>query len=318
MSETRADRRVGADRSRRRFEVSGLVQGVGFRPFVYVTASELGLSGTVANASSGVVIEVEGDSGAVAEFGRRLVADAPPMAAIESVRAAVVAPRGGNGFSIEGSASGEGRTLASPDVALCDECLAELIDPGDRRYRHPFITCTNCGPRFTIITGLPYDRASTTMAGFAMCEACRREYDDPRDRRFHAQPIACPDCGPTLQLVGGPGRADLRETGDSALRRACALLAEGRIVAVKGLGGYHLAVDARNEDAVAELRRRKRRGDKPFAVMARDVATCERLVEAGRGRAPPADRVPQADRAAAPAAARRGRPLRGAGAPTWA
>jgi hydrogenase maturation protein HypF len=152
-----------------------------------------------------------------------------------------------------------------------------MSDPADRRHRHPFITCTNCGPRFTIITGLPYDRATTTMAGFAMCGACRREYDDPHDRRFHAQPIACPDCGPTLELVAGPdeGRS---ATGDDALRAARTLLAEGAIVAVKGLGGYHLAVDARNEEAVAELRRRKQRGDKPFAVMARDVTSAEGLV----------------------------------------
>ena len=263
-----------SDRVRRRFDVFGLVQGVGFRPFVYVTASELGLSGSVSNTPSGIVVEVEGTADAVDSFGRRLTHDAPPLAEVEGVHASDLPVRGGTGFTIEDSAGGPGRTLASPDVAVCDDCLAELADPTDRRYRHPFITCTNCGPRFTIITALPYDRATTTMAGFTMCDACRREYDDPADRRFHAQPIACPACGPTLELIA----AGVRETGDDAVRQARGLLAEGRVVAVKGLGGYHLACDARDEQAVAELRRRKQRGDKPFAVMARDVDVARRLV----------------------------------------
>ena len=261
-------------RIRSRFEVSGLVQGVGFRPFVYVTASELGLTGSVANTPSGVAIEVEGPPTAVAELRRRLAHSAPPLANVEEVTESRQPPRGGTGFTIENSATGTGRTLASPDVATCDDCLRELADPADRRHRHPFITCTNCGPRFTIITGLPYDRDATTMAGFAMCETCRREYDDPTDRRFHAQPIACPDCGPTLELVGNGSRA----VGDDAVRRARDLLARGLIVAVKGLGGYHLACDARNEKAVAELRRRKQRGDKPFAVMVRDAEVAAGLV----------------------------------------
>ncbi|MGI9156979.1 MAG: acylphosphatase [Marmoricola sp.] len=229
-------------RVRRRFEVFGLVQGVGFRPFVYVTACQLGLTGVVGNAPSGVVVEVEGDLEGVVAFRRRLVDDAPPMAAVERVVESAVAPCGGTGFTIEHTTGGEGRTLASPDVAVCGDCLAELADPGNRRHRHPLITCTNCGPRFTIITSLPYDRAATTMADFAMCEACLSEYVDPADRRFHAQLIACPDCGPTLELVG----TDLQETGEVALQTARALLAVGRIVAVKGLGGYHLACDARN------------------------------------------------------------------------
>jgi hydrogenase maturation protein HypF len=263
-----------ASRVRRRYDVFGLVQGVGFRPFVYVTASALGLAGSVANTPSGVVVEVEGDPDAVDAFGRRLVEDAPPLAEVEGVHEAEVPVHGGTGFTIERTGDGPGRTLASPDVAVCEDCLREMADPLDRRYRHPFISCTNCGPRFTIITALPYDRAGTTMAGFAMCDACRAEYDDPGDRRFHAQPIACPDCGPTLELVG-PG---LRETGDAAVRRARDLLAQGRIVAVKGLGGYHLACDARNEAAVTELRRRKQRGDKPFAVMVRDLDVARGLV----------------------------------------
>lgn len=264
------------ERTRRRFEVSGLVQGVGFRPFVYVTASELGLSGHVANTPAGVVVEVEGDPRSVQDFGRRLSADAPPLAQVTEVRESWCEPVGGTGFAIADSDSdrGQGRTLASPDVATCADCLAELIDPDNRRHRHPFITCTNCGPRFTIITALPYDRASTTMAGFPLCDACRREYDDPADRRFHAQPIACHDCGPTMELVGA-GEA---VTGDAAVQQARELIADGRVVAVKGLGGYHLACDARNEQAVAELRRRKRRGDKPFAVMVRDLGTAAELV----------------------------------------
>ncbi|MEO7352578.1 MAG: carbamoyltransferase HypF, partial [Marmoricola sp.] len=261
-------------RIRRRFEVLGLVQGVGFRPFVYVTASELGLSGTVANTPFGVVVEVEGEPDAVDMFGRRLVEDAPPMAQVEGLTESEVATLGGTGFTIEHSSGGEGRTLASPDVALCEDCLAELTDPVNRRHRHPFITCTNCGPRFTIIGSLPYDRASTTMAAFEMCEACRHEYDDPTDRRFHAQPIACPECGPTLELIGSGFEA----RGETALQEARELLATGRILAVKGLGGYHLACDAGNEEAVAELRRRKRRGDKPFALMVRDAPTAQRLV----------------------------------------
>jgi hydrogenase maturation protein HypF len=259
-----------ATRVRRRFDVFGLVQGVGFRPFVYATASALGLSGSVSNTPAGVVVEVVGVPDAVDSFARRLVEDAPPLAEVQGVHESELETRGGTGFHIGPSTAGAGRTLASPDVAVCDDCLAELADPLDRRYRHPFISCTNCGPRFTIITGLPYDRASTTMADFDMCEACRREYDDPADRRFHAQPVACPDCGPTLELVGRPG-ASLHAFGDDAVRRARDLLAAGSIVAVKGLGGYHLACDARNEDAVRELRRRKRRGAKPFAVMARDL-----------------------------------------------
>ena len=228
---------------RRRFAVSGLVQGVGFRPFAYVTAAALALAGSVANTGDGVVVEVEGDPDAVREYGRRLRADAPPLAMVTAraasrscrSRAAPASP------SPRPAADGPARTLASPDVATCADCLRELRDPADRRYRHPFITCTNCGPRFTIITGLPYDRAATTMAGFAMCAACRAEYDDPADRRFHAQPIACPDCGPRLELRTADGVAHA-----DPLRTARELLAAGRIVAVKGLGGYHLACDARN------------------------------------------------------------------------
>lgn len=261
-----------ARRLRRRYTVSGLVQGVGFRPFAYATASALALSGSVANTADGVVIEVEGDADAVHDYGRRLRSDAPPLAMVTNVQADDLPPLGGTGFTIETSRDGgPARTLASPDVAICADCLRELRDPADRRYRHPFITCTNCGPRFTIIESLPYDRAATTMAGFPMCPACEGEYSDPADRRFHAQPIACPACGPKLELIPAAAEDPL-----VAGRR---LLAEGRIVAIKGLGGYHLACDARNASAVAELRRRKQRGGKPFAVMVADVETARRVAE---------------------------------------
>jgi hydrogenase maturation protein HypF len=268
-------------RLRRRFEVHGVVQGVGFRPFVYVTASRLSLSGSVANTSAGVVIEVEGEADAVEEFGRLLRAEPPPLAVVADVQQRDLPERGGTGFTIEdSSADGRARTLVSPDVAVCADCLAELNDPADRRYRHPFITCTHCGPRYTIVTGTPYDRAATTMAGFPMCADCRAEYEDPTDRRFHAQPIACHACGPRLELVRKDG-APL--SGEEALQAARELLAAGAIVAVKGLGGYHLACDARNDAAVAELRRRKRRGDKPFAVMAADLRTARDLVDIDAG-----------------------------------
>jgi hydrogenase maturation protein HypF len=236
---------VSEERVRQRLEVRGVVQGVGFRPFVYVTASALSLSGSVANNTGGVVIEVEGDSGAVGQFVVRLREQAPPLAVIESIRSVDLPVIGGTGFTIaESQQHGGVHTLVSADVASCADCRREVADPGDRRYRHPFITCTNCGPRFSIITGLPYDRPATTMAGFVMCPACEREYHDPSDRRFHAQPIACHDCGPRLSLVL-PGQ-DRPRAGEQALAGARALLAAGRILAVKGLGGYHLACDAGN------------------------------------------------------------------------
>jgi len=265
-----------ASRARQRFRVRGVVQGVGFRPFVYATASRLGLTGSVGNDSTGVVIEVEGAATDLVEFADRLTADAPPLAVIDDLEVHDLPPVGGTGFHIAASTqAARSRTLASPDVATCADCLRELADPADRRFRHPFITCTNCGPRFTIIEQLPYDRAATTMAGFAMCARCEAEYVDPADRRFHAQPIACPDCGPRLELVM-PGRE--ARLGEDALAAARTMLAAGAVVAVKGLGGYHLACDASNEQAVAELRRRKQRGAKPFAVMVRDLDHARDLV----------------------------------------
>ncbi len=266
-----------AVRHRRRIVVTGVVQGVGFRPFVYARASRHGLSGWVRNDANGVVVEVEGDPDALAAFVTALRDDAPPLAVVETVHVTEVPPQGGTSFAIGSTDStGTVRTLASPDIAMCADCEAELRDPRNRRYRHPFITCTNCGPRFTIITGLPYDRPTTTMAAFPMCEPCAAEYADPADRRFHAQTIACPDCGPRLELVDTEGRSS---TGEKALAEARTQLAAGRIVAVKGIGGYHLACDATDADAVAELRRRKQRGAKPFAVMVPDLDTARLLVE---------------------------------------
>ncbi|MFG2306393.1 carbamoyltransferase HypF [Actinacidiphila glaucinigra] len=266
---------------RRRVLVRGVVQGVGFRPFVFGLARELGLAGHVGNTGDGVVAEVEGAPGAVAAFCDRIGAEAPPLAVVESVSHRPVPLAGGTDFTISPSRPGDGasRTLVSPDTATCEACLAELRDPGDRRHRHPFITCTHCGPRFTIVTGLPYDRPNTTMARFPMCVKCRAEYEDPADRRFHAQPVSCHDCGPRLRLVL-PG-ADRAGREGEPVARARRLLAAGAVVAVKGLGGYHLACDAGNAESVRLLRARKNRGDKPFALMARDLADIEGLAHVG-------------------------------------
>ncbi|MFE3193845.1 carbamoyltransferase HypF [Nocardia sp. NPDC059240] len=247
-----------------------MVQGVGFRPFVYTTAAELSLTGAVSNDSGGVIIEIEGAPADLDEFVQRVRTRPPPLAVVEAIECAPLPVRGGTGFHIAATTrGGAGRTLASPDVAICAECAADLRDPGNRRYRHPFVNCTNCGPRFTIIASLPYDRDRTSMAGFPMCARCAAEYADPADRRFHAQPIACPDCGPRLSY-SGPG-------GGDPITAARDLLRAGGILAVKGIGGYHLACDAADESAVAELRRRKHRGDKPFAVMTPDLATARRI-----------------------------------------
>ncbi|MFG2456646.1 carbamoyltransferase HypF [Streptomyces sp. NPDC048523] len=264
---------------RRRVTVRGVVQGVGFRPYLYGLATELALAGHVTNTPEGVVAEVEGNASAVARFCDLIAAQAPPLARVEAVHHREMPPIGGTGFTILTSRTGgPARTLVSPDSATCADCLAELAAPADRRYRHPFVNCTHCGPRFTIVTGVPYDRANTTMAGFAMCADCAREYEDPADRRFHAQPVACPACGPRLKLVLDQ-EARLGEVeGTDPVTGARALLKRGAILAVKGLGGYHLACDASNQEAVALLRRRKARGDKPFAVMARTADDVRHLV----------------------------------------
>lgn len=263
-----------SDPVRRRFTVTGVVQGVGFRPFVHRLATELGLSGLVGNDTGAVFLEVQGDRSRVEEFGRLLCAEAPPLASISGVSIAEVALAPGPGFSIVDSETVSGAsTPIPPDIAVCDECLAELFDPHDRRYRHPFVTCTNCGPRFTIIRALPYDRPATTMAGFAMCARCATEYHDPTDRRFHAQPIACPDCGPTLWFTSNTGRVDGSDAALAATQRA---LAEGAVVAIKGVGGYHLACMVNDDATLDRLRGRKARGAKPFAVLVRDLDIARR------------------------------------------
>ncbi|WP_369204000.1 carbamoyltransferase HypF [Streptomyces sp. PU-14G] len=276
----------GAERSR--VLVRGVVQGVGFRPYVYGLAGRLGLAGHVTNTGEGVVAEVEGAREAVAAFRQRVGSEAPPLAVVESVTHEPLPPLGGSGFRIVASRSGGTpsalSTLVAPDIATCRACLRELADPADRRHRHPFVTCTDCGPRFTLVTGLPYDRANTTMAGFAMCERCAREYEDPADRRFHAQPVSCHDCGPRARLLvpRAPGAGTgWTEHGGDPVAEARRLLARGAVVAVKGLGGYHLACDAADEESVRLLRRRKARGDKPFAVMARDPADVEAFAAVG-------------------------------------
>src|SRR5215207_5398589 len=262
--------------TRTRVRVEGIVQGVGFRPFVHALAGRLGLAGLVGNDAGGVFVEVEGAAASVERFLEALAAEAPPLAVIERVTATPLAPTGGRGFTIAPSqAGGERQALVSPDTATCDDCLRELADPADRRYRYPFVNCTNCGPRFTIVTDVPYDRPATTMAGFAMCADCAREYHDPADRRFHAQPVCCPACGPALRLLDADGKP---VSGDPVEATATAL-ADGLVVAVKGLGGYHLAADAASEAAVGALRARKHRENKPFAVMVAGLDEARRLCE---------------------------------------
>ncbi len=256
-------------RVRSRIRVEGIVQGVGFRPFVHALAGEYGLGGFVGNDEAGVFIEAEGDPTALDAFVAALRLRPPVLASVERVVAAPAVPNGDRDFVIVTSSSAGPRdALVSADTATCDDCLAEIADPDDRRYAYPFTNCTNCGPRFTIVQSVPYDRAATTMSGFAMCAECAAEYHDPGDRRFHAQPVCCPACGPTLRFLDASGRA---VDGDP-VAVAASWLAAGRVLAVKGLGGYHLAVDAASEHAVATLRARKHREDKPFAVMARDLA----------------------------------------------
>ncbi|MDG3005439.1 carbamoyltransferase HypF [Paludisphaera mucosa] len=249
-------------------QVRGVVQGVGFRPFVHGLAGRLGLTGSVRNSASDVLIDVEGDDRSLGRFFRRLSTDSPPLSRIDEIRREATTPRrdGVGTFVIEASERGGGDAMEfPPDVATCMDCLAELFDPDDRRHLHPFINCTSCGPRWTVIEAAPYDRASTTMARFAMCSACRAEYDDPRDRRFHAQPNCCPGCGPRLRWEGeGAGSGD-------PLDDAVAAFLAGRIGAVKGVGGYHLACDARARSAVEELRRRKMRDEKPMAILVADL-----------------------------------------------
>ncbi len=263
------------ERIRTGVRVEGIVQGVGFRPFVYSLATGLGLGGLVGNDASGVFAEVEGAPAAVAEFLVRLQRDPPPLARIERVATTALAPDGSTAFSIAPSEpGGPRRALVSPDTATCADCLRELADPADRRFGYPFINCTNCGPRFTIVRGVPYDRPLTTMAAFGMCARCAAEYHDPANRRFHAQPVCCPACGPQLLLTWRDGT----KVGGDPIAEAAGMLRDGQILAVKGLGGYHLACDAASEPAAAALRARKHREDKPFAIMAADLGQAGRLV----------------------------------------
>ena len=268
-----------AARRRARVRVEGTVQGVGFRPYVYRLAQSLALDGFVLNDSRGVLVEVEGDSVGVAAFVERLGGEAPPLAVIERVRCEDVSPTGASGFEIrESPRGGLPDAPVTPDSATCADCLAELFDPADRRFRYPFTNCTNCGPRFTIVRGIPYDRPYTTMSGFRMCASCQAEYDDPGDRRFHAQPNACPQCGPSVALLDAAGSAvDLGGARDAIAALARELL-DGRIAALKGIGGFHLACRADDEDAVARLRARKHREDKPFALMPADLEMARGLV----------------------------------------
>lgn len=301
---------------RQQWRITGVVQGVGFRPHVHRLASALDLVGTVANEDAAVVVDVQGPPDRVAEFGHRVRADAPPLARIEGAEAVAATPiEGASGFAIVASReqAGAGReapppVFVAPDVGTCPACLAEVLDPTDRRYRHPFANCTDCGPRYTVIRDLPYDRPATTMAGFAMCAACAAEYADPTDRRYHAQPVSCPACGPQMAFEGParsaeaeapgptriePGRpaadggtggddrgAAPRVSGtDAVLTAVQATLAAGGTVALKGLGGYHLVCDATRPDAVRLLRERKGRGDKPFAVMVPDLDAARALAD---------------------------------------
>ncbi|WP_158016146.1 carbamoyltransferase HypF [Mycobacterium basiliense] len=262
---------------RQRFAVRGVVQGVGFRPFVHRIASELGLAGFVGNDSGAVFVEVQGNPAAVERFARRLRVEAPPLARISSIAVVDIAAQAGCAadFRIVVSQPVEGPpTPIPPDVAVCDDCVAEMFDPRNRRYRHPFVTCTNCGPRLTVIRALPYDRPATTMSVFAMCERCAAEYHDPADRRFHAQPIACPDCGPSLWFRSDAGHVI---GSDAALAATQQALAAGAAVAIKGIGGYHLACAVDDHTAVSALRSRKGRGGKPFAMLVRNLDVARRF-----------------------------------------
>ncbi|HEY1581660.1 MAG TPA: carbamoyltransferase HypF, partial [Chthoniobacterales bacterium] len=244
----------------------GAVQGVGFRPFVYRLATELNLKGWVINSAQGVFIEVEGSPNELASFSKRLLAEKPSRALIQSCESLPVAASGEKKFEIRESTDEGGKTaLILPDLAPCADCLREIFSPNDRRFRYPFTNCTNCGPRFSIIESLPYDRANTSMKQFAMCEECAREYHDPVDRRFHAEPTACPRCGPRLQLCDSLGKN--LATADHALQQAAKEIRHGKIIALKGVGGFQLLVDARQEEAIHRLRARKHREEKPFAVM---------------------------------------------------
>lgn len=267
------------DRIRRRIQVSGVVQGVGFRPYVYRLAAEANVAGHISNDTAGVTIEIEGAADAVEAFLKRLPSEAPPLSHISSVTVTEIAVTEENGFRITASTSrGAVVTQIPADAATCLDCTRELLDPADRRYRYPFINCTNCGPRFTITRSIPYDRPHTSMARFRMCALCQAEYDDPLNRRFHAQPNACWQCGPQLSLADAEGR---RIGSSDPVEETIRRLARGEILAIKGIGGFHLAVDATNESAVQRLRERKHRYGKPLAIMLRDLDAVHTLCDLG-------------------------------------
>jgi hydrogenase maturation protein HypF len=266
----------------RRITLSGTVQGVGFRPFVYRLAHETGIAGRVRNDASGVTIEAFGSDAALDTFVARLRTDRPPASVVEALAVEPIAAERVAGFEIVTSGgAAERRVAIPPDLGLCADCARELADPADRRHGYPFTNCTNCGPRFTIALGVPYDRPATTMAGFTMCPTCAREYGDPLDRRFHAQPNACPACGPKVTLVDPSGAPVPLDGGADAIEALGLALAEGAIAAVKGIGGYHLACDATSSDAVRKLRLRKRREEKPLAVMVRGLDEARALADLG-------------------------------------
>jgi len=268
---------------RRHLDVSGIVQGVGFRPYIYRLARERRLAGAIHNTSSGVSVEIEGTPELVEDFLLCIRSEAPPLARITEISVRNVACRGEREFRIVPTRGGEAvRTLISPDVATCADCVRELLDPKDRRYRYAFINCTNCGPRFTITRNLPYDRPSTSMAVFPMCAACQAEYDDPLNRRFHAQPNACWECGPKLEVWNADG-GEIENV--DPIRHTISRLRAGEIVAIKGLGGFHLAADATNRAAIARLRERKRRVEKPFAIMVGNLSAAAELCEISPGEA---------------------------------
>jgi hydrogenase maturation protein HypF len=273
---------VPATSVRVRLDITGVVQGVGFRPAVARIANAHGVGGFVYNDAGAVHCELEGPAAAVDAAAADIRDAPPPMARIDGVCLTMIAPQGDASFRIVASKScDDSRTLVPPDIAMCEDCLRDMRDPGDRRYRHPFITCTNCGPRYTLITDLPYDRSTTTMAGFPMCSRCLTEYHDPADRRFNAQTIACPDCGPVLSW-SGPDERNQFGDGDP-ISAAAAAIDAGFIVAVKGIGGYHLACRADDPAVLAKLRRRKSRPAKPFAVMTADLAGARRIAEVSDG-----------------------------------
>lgn len=267
-------------REGRRFHVTGVVQGVGFRPFVHRLATRHGLAGWVRNESGEVFIEVEGRPEDLGAFGSSLRSEAPVLARIDAIEQEIIVPRGLEAFNVLESRATRGRLPVSPDVAICSACRAELFDPSDRRHRYPFITCTDCGPRYTVIESMPYDRERTSMRVFPQCPSCESEYTDPDDRRFHSETNSCPKCGPRLWLAGADGKP--LEHGEEALEAACSMLELGGILAIRGLGGYHLACDATSESAVRRLRAQKSREDKPLAVMVLELSEARRLAYVGR------------------------------------